>query len=501
MQVGKISCLNTSNIFQQRNTNTREVRFGCPQDTFTKSPIAVKGSNAVSFGITDVNKKENEQFLADTEANIRKVCNRLKLSKAMTGRILRTETVEGEIKVTGIDTPIKCYLVMTGAALDQAENLPELKDDNEDGLAKGGIRFAENVDVNTIKALSLDMMIKNALAGLPLRGGKSGIAYDPTKLTAGQKEDAMRQYTRLFKDYIGTRYVPAPDMGTNADLMSVVRDEFKNIKGYDVPGCVTGKAWGKGGSAGRTEATGFGLVYALERAFELQGKTKDPLKGLRVAIQGSGNVGIHAALLLQEKGAHVVAIGDKYKDENDNDKYGTIYKEDGLDVKAVKDYVSNHPQKTVDGYNNESGVKPIPHEDLFALDNVDVIIPAAAQHQITEDNADKIKAKYIAEGANGPTTRGADVSLNSRTENKPEIYPDILMNQGGVVVSYFEQVQNKNGGEPWSKQIVLDMLQEHMTSRYDKVHKYAKEKNISMREAATEIAVEKIARAIKNNAA
>jgi glutamate dehydrogenase len=344
------------------------------------------------------------------------------------------------------------------------------------GPTKGGIRFHPDVTLDEVVALSAWMTFKTAVAGLPLGGGKGGIRCNPKEMSLGELERLTRGYTRELARFIGPQTdVPAPDVYTNAQTMAWIMDEYNLVTGLHAPGVVTGKPIEIGGSQGRDEATSRGLAYTIMEAAE---HLKLPLDKARVAVQGYGNVGFNAARILHGLGCRILAISDSK---------GGIYNAKGLD-----------PQKALD-YKNKTGsvvgfpsAKTISNKALLALD-CDILVPAALENQITSENASHIKAKILAEGANGPTTPEADVILHERGIF---LIPDILANAGGVTVSYFEQVQNQMNYY-WTVEEVRAKLELIMRSAFKSVLNLSREHNVPMRTAAFMLAVKRIAAAIR----
>ncbi|RLG17069.1 glutamate dehydrogenase [Nanoarchaeota archaeon] len=340
------------------------------------------------------------------------------------------------------------------------------------GPTKGGIRFHPSVNLDEIKALASLMTWKCALLDLPFGGAKGGVIVNPKELSERELERLSRGYIRKIAPFIGVdRDIPAPDVGTNSKVMAWMLDEYEKIVGKHEPGAITGKPLSLGGSQGREEATAQGAVYVLQEAV----KTFD-IRGKEVAIQGFGNAGMNLARKLGELGYKVVAVSDSK---------GAIYEEKGLDVKEV-----------IERKRKEGKVgKDMSNEELLELD-VDVLIPAAVEGQITEKNADRIRAKLILEVANGPTTSRADEILK---EKGIVVVPDILTNAGGVTVSYFEWVQNRTGLY-WNKEEVFERLKERMRNSLRDVTKVMKNQGVSMRTAAYIIAVNRVVRAITDRA-
>ncbi len=340
------------------------------------------------------------------------------------------------------------------------------------GPAKGGIRFHPNVTLDEVTTLAMWMTWKCAVVNIPFGGGKGGVAVDPHKLSVKELERLTRRYTAEIIDLIGPDVdVPAPDVNTNSQVMAWIVDTYSMHMRKTVTSVVTGKPIFLGGSRGRREATGRGIMFIAREAGRVYGL---PLKNATVAVQGFGNVGSVAAKLIAMHGARVVALSDVN---------GGIYNENGIDVNAALRKVEE--TGTIVGL---EGTTPITNEQLLELD-VDFLIPAALENQITRENADKIKAKIIVEGANGPTTTEADKVLNERGV---KVIPDILSNAGGVTVSYFEWVQDRDGYF-WKESVVNDRLEEVMTDAFNDVYQMSKQHNVPMRLAAYMVAIKRVA--------
>lgn len=340
------------------------------------------------------------------------------------------------------------------------------------GPFKGGLRYHPNVDMDEVKALAFWMTMKNAVIGVPFGGGKGGIRVDPKQLSPGELERLTRAFTRELAPHIGPHVdVPAPDVNTNATIMHWIRDEYALIVGVDMPAVITGKAVDQGGSLGRTEATGLGGFYALEAYLEATGQSKEK----SVAIQGIGNVGAYIAGYMHESGYRIKALTDS--------KSG-IFKEDGLEnMSTVLSYKEAHG--TLSGSMPEA--REIKSDEFVSLP-VDILIPAALENSITEENAASVQAKIILEMANGPTTTGADEILRDMSV---AIIPDILANSGGVAVSYFEWYQNIHN-ETWTREEVFTKLSGLMRAAVQNVLDTAKEHDVSMRTAAYIVALKKL---------
>jgi glutamate dehydrogenase (NAD(P)+) len=344
------------------------------------------------------------------------------------------------------------------------------------GPAKGGIRYHPDVSLDEVTALAAWMTWKCAVAHIPFGGGKGGIICDPTKMSLREIEALTRRYTAEIIDLIGPeKDVPAPDVNTNEQIMAWFMDTYSMHVGHTETAVVTGKPVEMGGSLGRREATGRGVMIITREAAKHLGFD---LKGARIAVQGFGNVGSIAAELLEEMGARIVGVTD-WK--------GGVYNEDGLDIKRLIAYNQQH--KSVAGF---SGADPLTNAELFKLD-ADVLIPAALERQITMDNVKDVKAKVIVEGANGPTTPDADNYLHDRGVF---IVPDILANAGGVTVSYFEWVQDRYGYF-WTEKEVNDRLEAKMCEAFDAVLATSKEHKVDMRSAAYIVAIKRVATVTK----
>ncbi|MEL6624871.1 MAG: Glu/Leu/Phe/Val dehydrogenase [Bacteroidota bacterium] len=342
------------------------------------------------------------------------------------------------------------------------------------GPSKGGIRFAPFVDLDEVKALAGWMTFKCALVGLPYGGAKGGITLNPKIRSVDELERITRSYARALKDVFGEDSdIPAPDMGTSYREMAWIFHEYSRIYGY-TPGVVTGKPLHLGGSKGRVPATGWGVMLTTLKAIEKMGRQPEDCT---CAVQGFGNVGSWAAKLLSDQGVKVVAVSDHT---------GGYHNPDGLDVRHAVDYVRDN--QTLEGY---SGGTHMTNEELVTMD-VDILVPAAIENVITEHNAEKVQAKLIVEGANGPVSSNADSVLD---EKGILIVPDILANAGGVTVSYFEWVQNRRG-HYYSEEEIRDKAAPIMTEAFDRVYETHKKHKCSMRLAAYISAIERLATGI-----
>lgn len=314
------------------------------------------------------------------------------------------------------------------------------------GPAKGGIRYDKGVTLDEVKALAAWMTWKCAVVDVPFGGGKGGIICDPSKMSSGELERLTRRYIAEIMDVIGPeRDVPAPDVGTNAQTMAWVLDTYSMHVRRTETAVVTGKPIALGGSLGRDAATGRGVLIVAVEAMKRLGRQLD---GATVAVQGFGNVGSHSARLLHQAGARVLAVSDIG---------GAIRNPSGLDLPALLEHVAK--TKSVVGF---AGAEPLDPSELLTQD-VDILVPAALENQITAENAAAIRAQVIVEGANGPTTPEADTILLA---NKVLVVPDILANAGGVTVSYFEWVQNRQGFY-WREDVVNERLTDYMTRAFE----------------------------------
>jgi glutamate dehydrogenase len=344
------------------------------------------------------------------------------------------------------------------------------------GPTKGGIRFHPGVNEDEVVALSMWMSLKSALVGLPFGGGKGGVIVNPKELSERELEELSRGYIRELEPIIGPdKDVPAPDVNTNGQIMGWMLDEFDRLRGKDVSGFITGKPVIIGGSEGRIEATGRGVVINIMEAAKRLDLEMDKLSAV---VQGFGNVGSITAKLLHEQGVKVTAV---------TDAGGGAYQSNGLDIVSLIDYVNEHG--TVNGF---EGSDPISNEELFAAD-CDILVPAALENQITEKTAPTIKAKIVAEAANGPTTPQGNQIMEQKGIF---VIPDILCNSGGVTVSYFEWVQNAMHYF-WKEDEVNEKLKEKMENAFDSVYRMKLEKNSTMRESAYLVGVGRLAEAMK----
>ena len=357
------------------------------------------------------------------------------------------------------------------------------------GPSKGGIRFHSSETLDTVKALAMWMTWKCAVADIPLGGGKGGVAVDSASLSIHEKERLCRGWIDQIYRNIGPRQdVPAPDVGTTPQMMGWMMDEYSKLVGEFTPGVITGKPVGGGGSLGRTEATGFGVIYTVREAMKHLGL--DP-KNCSAAIQGFGNVAQYASIGFTEiLGGKVVCVS--YWDNDDKKAY-TVSKNDGIDPRFLKSITDQYG--SIDKVKATSAGYVIEDEGAWIEKDVDVLIPAALEGQINETTVQKIspKVKLIAEGANGPTTIEADHVIK---EKGIFLVPDFLCNAGGVTCSYFEAVQNDMNFY-WSKEEVLEKLDAKMTVAFAGVLNMALKEDVSMRDAAYMVAIDRVVKAME----
>jgi glutamate dehydrogenase (NAD(P)+) len=345
------------------------------------------------------------------------------------------------------------------------------------GPGKGGIRFSPHVTLDEVRALAAWMTWKCAVVNIPFGGAKGGVVCDPSKLSPLVLERITRRYTAELSEWLGPeRDVPAPDLGTNEQTMAWVMDTYSMHSRQATTAVVTGKPLELGGSCGRREATGRGCLIVCDKALARLGMKRETC---RVAIQGFGNVGSMSAMLMHKAGYKIVGLADVH---------GGLYNEKGFDVPAVMDwvYVQGKPLPEFPG-----GMRLASQEILFQP--CDIVLPAAIENQITSSNAERIQARILCEGANGPTTASADSVLE---KNGVFVLPDILANAGGVTVSYFEWVQDRQGFF-WRESEVNERLQDVMESSFDAVVGYAEKHRVNNRIAAYMVAIDRVARALK----
>ena len=344
------------------------------------------------------------------------------------------------------------------------------------GPAKGGVRYAPDVTLDEVRALASWMTWKCAVVNIPFGGAKGGVICDPKKLSMTELEKITRRYTAELFEFLGPeKDVPAPDVGTNEQVMAWMMDTYSMHMRQTVTAVVTGKPVNMGGSRGRREATGRGVMIVCDQAIKKLGMSRE---STRVIVQGFGNVGSNAAKLMSDAGYKVIGIGEWD---------GGLYNRNGIDI----DSLIEHRQRnnTINGF---KGAEPMSTADLLVTD-CDILIPAATENVITSKNVNNIKAKIIAEGANGPTTAPADEVL---ADKKVFVIPDILANAGGVTTSYFEWVQDRQGYF-WKESVVNDQLETIMVESFDEVVRYAETHGVNNRIAAYMLAIDRVAFTIK----
>ncbi len=340
------------------------------------------------------------------------------------------------------------------------------------GPAKGGIRYAPDVTLDEVRALAAWMTWKCAVVNVPFGGAKGGVICDPAQMSMGELERLTRRYAAELLDFIGPeKDVPAPDMNTNEQTMAWIMDTYSMHARHTVTAVVTGKPIDLGGSAGRREATGRGILFVVNEAIK---RFKMTPPTTRVVVQGSGNVGGIGARLLHEAGYKIIAISDMH---------GGIYNPNGIDIHEALLHL-----QTTRSFEGFPGVESVTNQELLELD-CDVLIPAATENQITSQNAHRIKCKVLAEGANGPTTAAADKILH---EKGVFVIPDILANAGGVTVSYFEWVQDRMGYF-WREDVVNERLQDKMVASFNDLCRYADAHHVDTRTAAYMLAIDRVA--------
>ena len=344
------------------------------------------------------------------------------------------------------------------------------------GPAKGGIRYAPDVTLDEVRALASWMTWKCAVVNIPFGGAKGGVICDPHKMSMGELERMTRRYTAELVDFIGPeKDVPAPDVNTNEQIMAWMMDTYSMHMRQTVTAVVTGKPINIGGSRGRREATGRGVLIVCDEAIKKLGYHRE---STRVVIQGFGNVGSNAARLMAEAGYKIVGI---------DEVGGGLHNKNGMDVEALWEY--RQKNGTIQGF---PGAEKCPAGELLTAD-CEILIPAATENQITSRNVDRVKCKILAEGANGPTTAAADEVL---AEKGVFVIPDILANAGGVTTSYFEWVQDRQGYF-WKESLVNEQLEEIMVSSFQDVVRYAETHHVNNRIAAYMLAIDRVAYTIK----
>lgn len=409
--------------------------------------------------------KEDLSPLRSAQLQVKKACEALGLDPAV------YELLKQPQRVLEVSIPVKMddgtMQVFTGYRSQHNDVM---------GPGKGGIRFHPNVTREEVMALSIWMTFKCLVTGIPYGGAKGGVIVDPKKLSAGELERLSRGYMAAIYKLVGEKVdIPAPDVNTNAQIMSWMVDEYSKIVGYNALGVITGKPVEFGGSKGRTKATGLGVAITTREALLRKDKT---MEGATVAVQGFGNVGSYTALCCEELGAKVVAIA-KWNH--------VVYNPDGINVAKLMKYFAEN--RTMLGF---EGNKEIAAEEFWSLE-VDALLPCALENAITKDVADSIRTDLIVEGANGPTTTEANELLEKKCVT---IIPDILANAGGVTVSYFEWVQNLYGYY-WEEDEVAEKEEVAMVNAYKAIHEVAREYDVSMRRAAYMHSVKKLSHVMK----
>ncbi|MFD1177585.1 Glu/Leu/Phe/Val dehydrogenase [Paenibacillus puldeungensis] len=408
--------------------------------------------------------KENKDVFTSTQEVIRTALQTMNEPPAMYDLLkepMRMLTVRIPVKMD--DGSVK---VFTGYRAQHNDSI---------GPTKGGVRFHPDVTEEEVKALSMWMSIKCGIVNLPYGGGKGGIPCDPRTMSMRELEGLSRGYVRAISQIVGpTKDIPAPDVYTNAQVMAWMMDEYSRIREFDSPSFITGKPIVLGGSYGRESSTALGVTIVLQEAVNMAGMN---VKGSRIIIQGFGNAGSFLAKFLHDAGAIIVGISDAR---------GALYNQEGLDILELLD--------RRDSFGTVSHLFPdrITNQELLVKE-CDILIPAAIENQITEQNAHEIKAKIVVEAANGPTTYAATEIL---TERGVLIVPDVLASAGGVVVSYFEWVQN-NQGYYWPLEEINEKLANILTSSFQKVYQTAQTRGINMRLAAYIVGLKRITEAVK----
>lgn len=413
---------------------------------------------------------ENLNVFEIAQEQIREACEKLNCKPAV------YEILKQPMRVVEVSVPVKMddgsTKVFTGYRSQHNDVL---------GPSKGGLRFHPCVTADETKALSMWMTFKGAIVGLPYGGGKGGITCNPKELSQREQEQLTRGYIRAIAPFIGPeKDIPAPDVSTNGQVMAWIMDEFSKITGYNTFGVVTGKPLNLGGSQGRDKATAMGCCIIIREA---AAKLGIDIKQARIAVQGFGNAGGNLCTILHDMGAKIVAV---------TDLHGGLYNPKGFnphDVEKQNDAVRFKNEEIAAQY---PGTSYICNEELLALE-CDVLVPAAMENQITAENAGNVRAKIIAEAANGPTTPEADHILNA---HGVVVLPDILASAGGVTVSYFEWVQNLQNFY-WTKEEVMQRLEYKMITAFENIYKVSQEYSVDMRSAAYMVGVKLLADAME----
>jgi glutamate dehydrogenase (NAD(P)+) len=393
------------------------------------------------------------------------------MERAMTAGHINREMFE-IIKNPQRETKAYLPVIMDDGRVEVFEGY-RVQHSNIRGPFKGGIRFHQDCDLNEVKALAVWMSLKCAVVNLPYGGAKGGVRVDPRQLSQGELRRLTRRYTYAIEPIIGADTdIVAPDVNTNAQTMAWVLDTYSMLKGKPCPGVATGKPIELGGSRGRNAATGRGIMIAVKLILAEFGQTID---GTRVAIQGMGNVGGNAAIILRHRGAKIVALSDVS---------GAVRREVGLNADEVFEYTK--AGGLLAGYDAD-GVEHISNDDLLTCD-CDVLIPAALENQITADVAERLRCAFVVEGANGPTAADADEALNRRGIT---LVPDVFANSGGVIVSYFEWVQNIQS-LTWEREQIYETLESIMTKAFAELKEVRSELRADLRTAAYVLALRRL---------
>ena len=395
---------------------------------------------------------------------IKNACNRLNTDPAV------YEILKNPMRVMSVSFPVR----MDDGSIKSFTGYRS-QHNNACGPFKGGIRFHENVNLDEVKALSTWMTFKCSVIGIPYGGGKGGITINPNDYSENEIEKISREFTKAIYPIIGEKEdIPAPDVNTNGKIISWMVDEYSKLEGELTPGAFTGKPINFYGSEARVEATGYGVANMAIKSCE---KLGIDIFNSKVAIQGFGNVGKFAGLYIEQAGAKVVAVSDSS---------ATLYNPEGINIKELIKYKDIH--KSIKGYDKASSIK----EDIITID-VDILMPCALENQITSKNADNIKAKIIVEGANGPTTPEADKII---FEKNIVLIPDILANSGGVIVSYFEWLQNLTR-DRWNFEEVQKKQRKLMDEAFENIWELSNYYNVDIRTASYMMSIKRISEIMK----
>ena len=395
---------------------------------------------------------------------IKNACDKLNTDKAV------YEILKNPMRVMSVSFPVR----MDDGSIKSFTGYRS-QHNNACGPFKGGIRFHENVNLDEVKALSTWMTFKCSVIGIPYGGGKGGITINPNDYSENEIEKISREFTKAIYPIIGEKEdIPAPDVNTNEKIISWMVDEYSKLEGELTPGAFTGKPINFYGSEARVEATGYGVANMAIKSCE---KLGIDISNSKVAIQGFGNVGKFAGLYIEQAGAKVVAVSDSS---------ATLYNPEGINIKELIKYKDIH--KSIKGYDKASSIK----EDIITID-VDILMPCALENQITSKNADNIKAKIIVEGANGPTTPEADKII---FEKNIVLIPDILANSGGVIVSYFEWLQNLTR-DRWSFEEVQKKQSNLMDEAFENIWELSNDYNVDIRTASYMMSIKRISEIMK----